>query len=281
MGARCFTKWSFVLCLLVALAAPYEGLGADTDGSLAETNESLVNATSAAAKPNPFRKHWKKACGLGLLWLSGNFLGIYQGASLMAPKTETALVTEHEVPTDDPTFTVAEKRTVYAINEKGSVVSGTGAVLPGSEGTLAIGAFRNHVLRLNKKHELSIYRPSNATWVPFTDSPIAHFATMEDQVVGITPQGEALALHDPEHNPIRFTSNGAPSLFGRPVEFKSLGKGFRKIVTQTRPGYFRPDVLLVLGEDVLVFTLDGNQKTISKGTPEREALREIERKAGK
>ncbi len=231
------------------------------------------------ASTNPFRKHWKKACGIGLIWLSGNFLGIYQGASMNTPKNDPIIVSEHEVPTDSPSFAVTEKRSVYAINEKGNVVTGTGAVLPDSDGTRAIGAFRNHVLKLNKNGELSVYRPSNATWVLFTATPIVQFATMEDQVVGITPEGEAVVLHDPEHHPLRFTSSGAPSLFGQPVEFKPVGKGFRRILTQTRPGYFRPDVLLVMGEDVLVFTIDGKQKTVSKGTPEREALREVERRA--
>jgi hypothetical protein len=228
-----------------------------------------------------FRKHRKKACFGVLIWLSGNLLGIYQGAWMSRPKNEPILVTEYEVPLDTSSFAVAEKRSVYAINDKGNVVTGTGAILPDSQDTLAIGAFRNHVLKLDRNKTLSIYRPSNSTWVPFTKTAFAQFATMEDQVIGITPAGEALVLHDPEHEPIRFSSSGAPSLLGRPIQFASAGRGFRKLITQTRPGYFRPDVVLVMGEDVLVFTLDGKQKTISKGTPERQALTEIERRASK
>lgn len=197
-------------------------------------------------------------------------LGFYQGVNWVKPPTEHVIVSEHDTNPDDPRFAVTEVRRAYAVVD-GEVKNGAGETLPGSQDTQAIAAFRGHVLRLTKEGALSVYRPRLHTWVPLNTPPLQSVVSLQNELVVLTTEGEVLQFRDTEGGTLGFNENRV-LVGGHPIEFQNLGAGFRRLISQTPKGYFQPETIMAVGEDVLVLKTLVPAQRIEKDSPARKAL---------
>lgn len=258
--ARTLSFWFLSALLLSASYAP-TALG---------DNETAPRRSPGQELRSLITYKWKTKCAIFLAANAFTAIGFYQGVNWVQPKTDAVVMSEHDTNPDDPRFAVTEVRRAYGVVD-GVVKDGMGATLPGSENTTAIAGFRGHVLRLDEEGFLTVYRPRPKTWINLGTPALKTVLALENEIIALTTEGEVLQFRDEKGGTLGFNENRA-FVGGRPIEFQSLGTGYRDLISQTPNGFFHPETVLAVGENVLVLKTLVPARIFEKDSAERKAL---------